>query len=229
MSELKKCHQYFFSVEGENEKWYFEHLKKLINTSDESMFNVDFKIKIEKSPVSRIKSINIPTFGNDKINVFHIVDYESNDKVHQSQFLGILDELKKIKISHKNYNYRLGYSNFAFELWLLLHKNYSFASIAHRTHYMQPINEAFGTNFIRLKDNKHKEPFEKLLAKIDLSNVKKAIETADSIRPIQVDNGYSMVEYKGFSYFRTNPDITINECVKRIFNDCKIDIFVKQI
>jgi hypothetical protein len=224
MRELKKCHQYFFSVEGENEKWYFEHLQKLINTSEESKFNVDFGIKVENSPVSRIKSIKIPTFGNDKITVFHVIDYESNDEVHRAKFLGTLNELKEVRINHRNYNYCLGYTNFAFELWLLLHKSYNFTSLAHRSHYIHPINEAFGTNFSRLKDNKHKEPFEKLLTKIDLSDVKRAIEVAESIRPTQLANGYSMVEYKGFNYFRENPDITINECVKRVLNDCKIDI-----
>ena len=224
MMELKKCHQYYFSVEGENEKWYFEHLQKLINTSEESMYNVDFVIKVEKSPVSRIKSIKIPTFGKDKITVFHIVDYESNDEVHRVQFLGILDELKEIRINHRNYNYSLGYTNFAFELWLLLHKQYNFTSLAHRSHYIQPLNEVYGTNFTRLKDNKHKEPFEKLLDKIDLSDVKRAVKTAEGIRTTQMTNGYSMVEYKGFSYFRENPDITVNECVKRIFEDCKIDL-----
>ena len=222
MKELKKCHLYFFSVEGENEKWYFEHLQKLINASEESMFKVDFKIKVEKSPVSRIKSIKLPTFGNDKITVFHVVDYESNDEVHTTQFLGMLDELKEIKNNHRNYSYSLGYSNFAFELWLLLHKDYNFVSLAHRSSYIQPINEAFGTSFIRLKDNKHKEPFGKLLDKITLQDVKRAIATAESIRPTHIANGYSMVEYKGFEYFRENPDITVNECVKRIIKDCKI-------
>jgi len=224
MRELKKCHQYFLSVEGENEKWYFEHLQKLINTSEESKFNVDFKIKVEKSPISRMKSIKIPVFGNQKINVFHVIDYESNDEVHRTQFLGVLDELKDIRINHKNYSYNLGYSNFAFELWLLLHKSYDFISLAHRSHYIRPINEVFGTSFTRLKDNKHKEPFEKLLAKIDLADVKRAIELAESIRPTQLANGYNMVEYKGFNYFRENPDITINECIKRILSDCKIDV-----
>ena len=47
---MKKVNSYYFSVDGENEKWYFEHLQNLINKSDKSTFNVKFIIKTEKSP-----------------------------------------------------------------------------------------------------------------------------------------------------------------------------------
>jgi len=63
MRELKQCLQYFLSVEGHNEKWYFEHLQKLINNSTKSEFVVNFNIIIGKSPICRTKSIKIPTFG----------------------------------------------------------------------------------------------------------------------------------------------------------------------
>ena len=38
--------------------------------------------KKDKSPLSRIKSITIPVYANQKLPVFHIVDYESNDSEH---------------------------------------------------------------------------------------------------------------------------------------------------
>ena len=46
---MRQTKQYYFSVEGYNEKWYFEHLEKLINQSDEAVFNAKFYIKIDKS------------------------------------------------------------------------------------------------------------------------------------------------------------------------------------
>lgn len=39
---------YFISVEGETEKWYFEHLEKLINACETRKQDVKFKIVIEK-------------------------------------------------------------------------------------------------------------------------------------------------------------------------------------
>ena len=49
--------------------------------------------KKDKSPLSRIKSITIPVYANQKLPVFHIVDYESNDSEHATQFSNLLDEL----------------------------------------------------------------------------------------------------------------------------------------
>jgi len=212
--------QYHFSVEGYNEKWYLEHLKKLINTSAQKNYSVDFDIKIDKSPKSRMKSLTKPVFGHGKIQVYHFADYESNEKNHQQQFHSILDELKEIKQKHSNYKFHLGYSNFAFELWLLLHKNYNFAPMSHRKDYIAPINEAYETNFIRMKDNKRKKPFDNLLTKINLQDVKNAINRAENIRPSLEKNGNTSVEYKGFRYFRENPDLTIHECIKKILEDC---------
>jgi len=222
MRTPKKRHQYFLSVEGHNEKWYFEHLRKLINASDEINFAVNFDIKIEKSPKSRMKAIKIPVFGNQKIEVFHIADYESNEDVHQEQFIKMLDELKEINTRNSNYQFYLGYSNLAFELWLLLHKNYNFTQMLHRKHYIDPINRAYGTDFARMKENKHKEPFDKLLAQIDLNDVKMAIKNAEKIRPESQRNGNKIHEHKGFRYFKENPDLTINKCIERIFSDCMI-------
>ena len=69
---MKKVNSYYFSVEVENEQWYFEHLQNRINSSDEAIFNVQFNIKKDKSPLSRIKSINVPVYANQKLPVFHI-------------------------------------------------------------------------------------------------------------------------------------------------------------
>lgn len=219
---MKKVNSYYFSVEGENEKWYFEHLQNLINKSDKSTFNVKFIIKTEKSPLSRIKAINVPVYSNQKLPVFHIVDYESNSLEHTGQFKEILNELKSINNKKSAYNYRLGYSNFAFELWLILHKRTECLSVADRSKYVEQINTLYGTNFTKMKDNKNKDTFSKLLEQISLEDVKRAIINSKKIRPYQQEIGHSMVEYKGFRYYRENPDLTVNECVEIIFKECKI-------
>ena len=219
---MKKVNSYYFSVEGENEKWYFEHLKKLINNSEESTFNVDFIIKKETSPFSRIKAINVPAYSQYKFKVFHVVDYESNAEEHVQRFLSVLDELKTIKNRHKAYDYKLGYSNFAFELWLILHKDRGAVSVQDRSKYVHKINELYGTNFSRLKDNKDEITFKKLLDQISLEDVKKAVANSKYIRKYQEDIGNRPVEYKGFTYYRDNPDLTINECVEIILKECGI-------
>ena len=106
------------SVEGETEKWYFEYLQRLINNDENLLCTVKFDIKINKSIHSRAKSIPAPY----KVKAFHICDYESNEEEHIEQFAKILIELKSVKTINKNIVYNLGYSNFSFELWIILHK-----------------------------------------------------------------------------------------------------------
>ena len=113
----KVCNKYFLSVEGETEKWYFEHLQNLINLNKEIPYTVKFDIKINKSIISRAKGIS----AIYKTKAFHICDYESNDDVHVEQFERILKELKDVRKINKNIKYVLGYSNFSFDLWIILH------------------------------------------------------------------------------------------------------------
>ncbi|MDD4688696.1 MAG: RloB domain-containing protein [Eubacteriales bacterium] len=213
---------FYFSVEGENEKWYLDHLKKLINNCEEATFNVQFVIKKDKSPLRRIKAINVPIYSKQKIPAFHIVDYESNDKEHVKQFMNILDELKEIKTKHKSYNYKLGYSNFAFEIWLIMHKDRCLASVQDRSKYVYKINELYGTNFTYLKDNKDETTFKKLLNKISLEDVKNAVANSRCIRTYQDEIGNRPLEYKGFTYYGQNPDLTINECIEIILKECGV-------
>ena len=97
----KICNKYYLSVEGETEKWYFEHLQKLINNKEELPCTVKLYIKINKSIKSRAKAIPAPF----KIKAFHICDYESNSDVHTKQFENVLKELKEVKKINKNINY----------------------------------------------------------------------------------------------------------------------------
>lgn len=219
---MKQNKLYYFSVEGYNEKWYFEHLQKLINNSDESKYNVQFDIKIDRSPLSRKKSINVPIFSGQKLQLFHIVDYESNDPEYVKQFNRLLDELSEIRKKYKAYNYKLGYSNFAFELWLILHKSGNIHQVQDRSRYIDKINSLYNTNFQKMKSNKNQKTFERLLEQIGLEEVKRALANAEKVRKYQEDIGNRLMELKGFKYYRDNPDITVNECVKKIFDDCSL-------
>ena len=79
MRKLTK--KYYFSVEGETEKWYLDWLQDLINNSDASC-KVSFNSKVEKDPVKYVKGLSI----QGKTTVFHFYDYESNESDYQKQF-----------------------------------------------------------------------------------------------------------------------------------------------
>lgn len=46
MAKLKQSNKYYFTVEGETEKWYFDWLQKTINETDTTRFKVNFDCKI---------------------------------------------------------------------------------------------------------------------------------------------------------------------------------------
>lgn len=51
----KYTNKYYFSVEGETEKWYLEWLRDRINELDESRYKVSIDCKVEKDPYRRAK------------------------------------------------------------------------------------------------------------------------------------------------------------------------------
>jgi hypothetical protein len=206
------------SVEGETEKWYFEHLKKLVNESEDSIYKLKLNPKIKKSPKSFTKTL---TALDGKVRAFHICDYESNEPIHVEQFQNILKELKTSN-AMKKVNYKLGYTNFSFELWMILHKKQQLSVLPHRKNYLSSLNQGYCEEFQFLNDYKKEKNFKRILSKIDLNDVKNAVNYATNIREIKCKNGVRMIEYLGFEYYKENPDLTINECVYEMLKECGI-------
>lgn len=80
---------YFISIEGETEKWYFEHLEKLINACETRKQDVKFKIVIEKRLgfASRQSSVIYP------MDCFHIFDFEGTSENDNKNFETLLRRL----------------------------------------------------------------------------------------------------------------------------------------
>ena len=116
--ERKETKKYYFSVEGETERLYLEWLRDTINDTIDSKYKVVFDYKVEKDPVKRAKSLII----REETYVYHFADYESDDPVHVKQFLTTMDRLKQTRSLGKQIRYKFGYSNFTFDLWMVLHR-----------------------------------------------------------------------------------------------------------
>lgn len=215
----KVCNKYYLSVEGETEKWYFEHLQKLIEKNEELEYNVKLDIKVNKVITSRAKTISAPF----KVNAFHICDYESDDENHKKQFDKVLKDLKSVRLLHKNIKYKLGYSNFSFELWIILHKIQQKSMVSSRKQYLTGINKAYNEKFKCLDDYKEEKNFkEKILSKINLNDVINAVNNGNEIRKINERNSKKNYrKYGQFEYYAVNPDMTINECVEKILIECE--------
>lgn len=219
MGSRKATISYYFSVEGETEKWYLEHLQKLINSSEKALYSVKFIIKVKKDPREMVKALSF----TDKIIINHICDTESNSDEHTRLFRTTLDNMKlACSMGKKLDDYVLGYSNFAFDLWIALHKIDCNAQLSDRRQYLSCLNSGFKEHFISMDEYKQKDNFFRCLEKITLDDVRIAIERADKIMYNNQLSGYRTVEYKGFTYYTENPSLSVHEIIAKILNQCEL-------
>ncbi len=217
MKGIKETRKYYFSVEGETEKWYFEWLLDKINAEPSSKFKVSFDCKVQKSPVKRVKSLS----NINKVTIYHIFDYESNESVYIERFNKTLDSMREAMKIGKQIDYRLGYSNLTFDLWIILHKRDLKSSITERQHYLQYINRAFDENFESMDKYKKETNFKRILSKLSLKDVNSALKRAEKIMDYNSEN-YSPVCYGKFTYYRENPSLTVGKIIEKIFMECGI-------
>ena len=221
MAEKRICQKYRLSVEGETEKWYFDWLCDMIKKSDEAKCDISIKPTIQQSPMKYAKGLNSLMVRS----IYHICDVESLEPVHVEKFQNILSEMKAAKTQKlKKVDYKLGYSNFTFELWIVLHKKDCNGSLAHRSKYLSHINKAFGENFEDLDHFKAEDNFKRCLSKLTLNDVKMAIHRAERIMISNAENGKKEIEFKGFKYYEDNPSLTIWTIVKEMLMDCGIKV-----
>lgn len=205
---------HYFSVEGETEKWYLEHLNRLIRNAPCKTRSVTIVPKHDKSPKSCVQKI--PNLYG--IEITHVCDVESRDDAHRAAFHKILSEIKAARCGKVNYH--LGYSNYSFELWILLHKADFASALSHRDRYLPLINKAYGTVFPGLADYKKEANFKRLLEKIHLQDVIAAIERAKRIMSQHEEHGHKISMHAGISYCDENPALSIHESIEAVLRQC---------
>ena len=206
--------KYTFTVEGETEMWYLNWLKDTINSEVNRKCNVSIDVKVQQSPIAFVKTIT--KLSTPKVT--HLCDLESNIKEHSDNFKNVLSELKKAS-KQKNIQYCLGYSNFSFELWIVLHK-INCGSFCDRTKYISCINKAYNKKYKNLREYKQEDEFKKCLAQLNLSDVKRAIVRAENIMKEKEELNCIKTQYKGFKYYTDNPALSIHLAIKEILVDC---------
>ena len=218
--------QFHMSVEGVNcEKLYFEHLAKLINTSGRNQYNLkispramtpmQYAKRNAYRPVDRSHGKDLP--------YIHIQDIEDYYNTHQLQkFYGMIDEMRKAEREFR-ISYRLGYSNYTFELWMLLHVTDMTSSVSNRTAYLRPINQYFHRNYSSLNEFKNADEFQKILdGFITLDTVFDAIKRANRIVENNVGQNKRKATYRRITFFQDNPDVTVHEVVQMILDVCAV-------
>ncbi|MCI8370584.1 MAG: RloB domain-containing protein [Clostridia bacterium] len=209
----KENFTYYLSVEGETEKYYFEHLRDIINADPAAVRTFVLRCDVEKNPLSYAKRKNACSIER----IAHICDYESKEDCHVRNFTDVLENLVKAR-EIKRLDYKLGYSNFTFELWMVLHMQNCCCCLTHRSQYLAHVNKAFNEEFAKLDEYKREDVFKRCLKKIGVNEVRAAVERAETILAEKEKNGIHETEYKKFSYFTDNPSMSIHKVVKEILD-----------
>lgn len=209
----KEKEQFLFSVEGETEQWYLERLSELVNarlSELKACFVVDLVPKV-CSPKKFLKTYS--TISGDT-RCFHVFDYDNDE----ARFKNTLDEMQYAK-EQKGIKYQLGYTNICFELWMILHKADFLKPVSGAVDYAETIKKAFKTPFKKLSDYKQEKTFKKILSEISLKDVYKAIQRAEKIQK-QRESVSECECFKGYSWYKDNPALSLHECVKWILAFC---------
>ena len=222
MAVRKEKREYYFSVEGQTEQWYLERLQALMNeelSKKDAPFTVKFQVKVEKNPLSYIKRVNI----RPDMTITHLCDYEkpdftgtTNRQKQLEKIVFLMREAKKLK----RINYKLGYSNLSFDLWLILHKISCNGSLSDCKKYLQSINQAYEVQFQSMDDYKKKDNFHVILEKLTLDDVHNAVRRANDIQKSNNKNGCKQIEHCGFSFYKDNPSLSIQDSIQAIFDEC---------
>jgi len=158
----------------------------------------------------------------DKTEITHIFDRESEEAVHIQQFKTTLERMKEAQKIGKSIIYTLGYSNFSFDLWMVLHKADCNGSLDYRHQYFSCINKAYGEQFSRMDEYKKEANFKRLLKKLSLSDVWTAISRAKVIMKRNFEKGYQLQRYCGYEFYTENPSLSIWIIVEKILKECGI-------
>ena len=223
----KESRQFNISVEGINcEKMYFEHLARLINNSNFNTYNL--KISPRKmTPLEYAKRNAHKPHEKKKsgqsIPFIHIQDIEDfYDESQRTKFFGIIDEMRTAEETF-HITYRLGYSNYTFELWMLLHVADMNHAVPNRKSYLPLINRWFARNYSDIDEFKHEKEFQQILDEyVSLNSVKQAINRAQQIVSLNAETGKTKENYKNVSFYQDNPDVSVHEIVQMIFDVCKV-------
>ena len=73
-----------------------------------------------------------------------------------------------------------------------------------------------------MNDYKHENNFKKCLGQLTIEDVLDAIKRSKDIMNQNLKKGYILQEYRGFTYYRENPSLSVWEVVEKILIDCNL-------
>lgn len=215
MANRKMNARYYFTVEGETEKWYLEWLRDAINADPRSKVKVVCSPKVQKNPVKWAKA---KTNLDKSAKVFHVFDFEDEEPIHVKASKDTLANMKKAGSLGRGFRYVSAYSNLTFELWMVLHKG-DCPALAHRRQYLKPINDLYGEHFESLDEYKHEANFKRVLGKLTVDDAVTAVGRAETLAKRAEEHGLRKAQHCGYSYYLDNPATDLWIPVKQMLEE----------
>ena len=208
--------QYIITCEGETEVLYFKHLKSLINMIPNKPQMTAIP-EVEVNPEKKAKSIR----SQFERTWYHIVDKETCKECDEKTFEKRITSFYNIGKNNKKIETVLGYSNVSFELWLIMHKSDKKPSVHCAENYWKTLKKIYKLNDVEsFNDYKSEKNFNKVLAQIELEDIKNAIKRADNLE--RINNREGILRTSGFPYFENNPSLSVHNVVKMILEDSEL-------
>lgn len=195
--------------EGINqEKSYFMKVQDLINSIEARTYDLlfDFAEPFGGDPKCVVQRVVAKSIG--KKNKGAVFDYDGK----QTKYEEAIDLAIENQIT-------LGYTNYCFDLWLILHKEDYFNSVDSQDDYARELRRAYGLR--RDANIKKKEQVDLILNQIDLECIKAAIARADFItsRNRQEEANITLQNHEYYN----NPDTKMNNLLKTIFKKVGVE------
>ena len=121
----------------------------------------------------------------------------------------------------KGIEYVSCYSNWAFELWIILHKMECAKNVADKNNYLPIIDKVFKKSYEGLKEYKEEKRFKDILDSTTIEDVKKAISRAEEITKSNSKDKKNMRHGK-WDWYRENPATKAGTAIKDVLQECGV-------
>lgn len=202
---------YIVGCEGENqEKKYFEKVQKIINSISTRKWDVlfDFAEPFGGNPRCVVERTVTKSIG--KTNKVAVFDYDGKTK----EFEEALELANENKIE-------LGYTNYCFDLWMILHKEDFFDYVSHQDDYADDLRRVY-----KLPSNaniKKMANVERIIEQIELNDIIDAIHRSVIIEKTNMEKPPNVTTIQKIKY-HDNPDTQMHTALIRIFKKAGIHI-----
>ncbi|EOS22755.1 hypothetical protein C806_03368 [Lachnospiraceae bacterium 3-1] len=189
--------------EGENqEKMYFEKIQSIVNSMEERVYDLlfDFAEPFGGDPKCVVERVTAKSIG--KLHKMAVFDYDGKkEKYEEAIDLAVENQVV------------LGYTNYCFDLWLILHKENYFNKVNNQDDYGRKLRRIYGLE--RGVNIKKKDKVQVILSQIEIEDIQAAIVRAELIAVKNLEKEANKTPKE--NEYHDNPDTQMHNLLKSIF------------